>query len=216
MKEITILAGGCFWCMEKPYHEYEGILEVQSGYSGGHEINPSYMDVKEQKTEHLEVVRIVFDPSIITFEQILDIYLYTIDPFDTGGQFIDRGDSYCTAIFYANENQYTIAQKKLKNLEDMFKKKVGVVLRPIMPFYTAEEYHQDYARKNPEAYAKEVLESGRTKKNTILKFTYKDNFYQAIFQDNDLIEIKEVPYELYNNPKNIESLLEIAIKKLNL
>ena len=98
-----ILAGGCFWCMAKPYYEYDGIINVYSGYSGGDEINPTYEEVKQQKTHHLECVKLVYDPNIINYIDILNIYFDTIDPFDDGGQFIDRGKSYQLAVFYQDE-----------------------------------------------------------------------------------------------------------------
>ena len=98
-----VLAGGCFWCMAKPYYEYDGIINVYSGYSGGKEINPTYEEVKSQKTSHLECVKLVYDEKIINYIDILNIYFETIDPFDDGGQFIDRGNSYTTAIFYHDD-----------------------------------------------------------------------------------------------------------------
>ncbi len=162
--EYCILAGGCFWCMSKPYYEYDGIINVYSGYCGGSEENPKYEDVKAQKTGHFESVKLVYDPYIISYEEILDIYFETIDPFDGDGQFIDRGNNYKTAIFYSNDNMKAIALNYIKRIEEKFQKKVMVMLIPEMPFYYAEEYHQDFAIKNPLLMEEELILSGRKKK----------------------------------------------------
>lgn len=159
-----ILAGGCFWCMSKPYYEYDGILKVYSGYSGGNEINPKYEDVKSQKTTHRECVKLVYDPNIISYNDILDIYFNTIDPFDDGGQFIDRGDSYTTALFYNSLEMKKEIENYISNLEIKYQKKIVVKVLEEKEFYMAEEYHQDYAIKNPELMEKELIESGRKKR----------------------------------------------------
>lgn len=159
-----ILAGGCFWCMSKPYYEYDGILKVYSGYSGGNEINPKYEDVKSQKTTHRECVKLVYDPNIISYNDILDIYFNTINPFDDGGQFIDRGDSYTTALFYNSLEMKKEIENYISNLEIKYQKKIVVKVLEEKEFYMAEEYHQDYAIKNPELMEKELIESGRKKR----------------------------------------------------
>ena len=159
-----ILAGGCFWCMSKPYYEYDGILKVYSGYSGGNEINPKYEDVKSQKTTHRECVKLVYDPNIISYNDILDIYFNTIDPFDDGGQFIDRGDSYTTALFYNSLEMKKEIENYISNLEIKYQKKIVVKVLEEKEFYMAEEYHQDYALKNPELMEKELIDSGRKKR----------------------------------------------------
>lgn len=159
-----ILAGGCFWCMSKPYYEYDGILKVYSGYSGGNEINPKYEDVKSQKTTHRECVKLVYDPNIISYNDILDIYFNTIDPFDDGGQFIDRGDSYTTALFYNSLEMKKEIEEYIKDFEQKHYKKVVVRVLEEKEFYMAEEYHQDYALKNPELMEKELIDSGRKKR----------------------------------------------------
>ena len=161
--KTCVLAGGCFWCMAKPYYEYEGIKKVYSGYSGGTEIFPNYEDVKMQKTKHKECVKLIYDESKITFKEILDIYFETIDPFDEFGQFIDRGESYTTAIYYKAEEERKIADLYIKEVEKRFNKKVTVKILEEDIFYMAEEYHQDYAIKNPEEMEKELIESGRQK-----------------------------------------------------
>lgn len=156
-------AGGCFWCMEKPYHMIEGVKAAISGYCGGTEENPAYEDVKAQRTMHRETVCVEYDENVISFDELLEVYLESIDPFDDGGQFIDRGRSYTCAIYYTDEAQQKCAESRLAEIEQSSGKKVAVTLEPYRQFWPAEEYHQDYARKNPEAYEKELKESGRKK-----------------------------------------------------
>ena len=158
-----MFAGGCFWCMSKPYYEYNGIIKVYSGYAGGTEANPTYEEVKTLKTGHRETIKIIYDPNIITFEALLDIYLDTIDPYDGDGQFIDRGFNYTCAIFTDDEEEIELSLKKLKQLE---KDNNLITYVPILPkptFYMAEEYHQDYAIKNPKEMEIELITSGRKK-----------------------------------------------------
>lgn len=156
-----ILAGGCFWCMAKPYYEYEGIIKVYSGYSGDTLENAVYEKVKSQMTSHREVVKLEYDESVISYKEILDIYFDTIDPFDEGGQFIDRGNSYTTAIYYHSVDMKKEALEYIQNLEEKCKRKIVVEVLPEEPFYMAEEYHQDYAIKNPVAMEEELIISGR-------------------------------------------------------
>lgn len=154
-------AGGCFWCMEKPYHLIEGVISALSGYCGGEEKNPAYADVKAQKTMHRETVCVEFDEHTVSYSELLDIYLNSIDPYDGGGQFIDRGRSYTCAVYYTDDGQKETASRKIAELEASSGKKVEVAVEPYLRFWPAEDYHQDYARKNPEAYHKELEESGR-------------------------------------------------------
>jgi peptide-methionine (S)-S-oxide reductase len=156
-----ILAGGCFWCIAMPYYELHGVSAVHSGYSGGNEINPIYQDVKNQNTSHKECIRIIYDEEQVSFEEILKIFFEHIDPYDDGGQFIDRGDSYTTAIFYRDEEMYKIAQKVIRDIEKESHKEVKVKLLQESSFYMAEEEHQNYGLKNPEAMEQELIESGR-------------------------------------------------------
>ncbi|PKJ55867.1 peptide-methionine (S)-S-oxide reductase MsrA [Bacillus sp. SN10] len=161
--ELATFAGGCFWCMVKPFDELPGIHKVLSGYAGGHVENPTYEQVKAGTSGHLEVVQITFDPSIFPYEKLLDLYWPQIDPTDDGGQFFDRGPSYRTAIFYHNETQKELAEKSKQALAEsgMFKDPIVTEIRPAAPFYEAEEYHQHFYKKNPEKYATEQKESGR-------------------------------------------------------
>lgn len=156
-------AGGCFWCMVKPFDQWEGIHRVVSGYSGGHVENPTYEQVKSGTTGHYEVVQITFDPKIFPYEKLLEIYWQQIDPTDDRGQFHDRGDSYRTAIFYHSEEQRKLAEESKKRLEEsgIFKKPIVTKILPAKPFYPAEEYHQDFYKKNPEEYRLDREKSGR-------------------------------------------------------
>lgn len=155
-------AGGCFWCMEKPYHLIEGVLSATSGYCGGTEEYPAYADVKAQKTMHRETVCVSFDETKISFAELLEVFLNSIDPFDAGGQFIDRGRSYTCAVYYTDEAQKKVTERRIAEIEREFGQKVAVAVEPYLRFWPAEDYHQDYARQNPEAYAKELEESGRS------------------------------------------------------
>ncbi|MCQ2770586.1 MAG: peptide-methionine (S)-S-oxide reductase MsrA [Clostridia bacterium] len=161
--EKIYLAGGCFWCIAKPYNEINGVTKVISGYSGGDEINPTYDDVKHQKTMHRETICIEYDEKITSLNEIIDTYFYNVDPFDDGGQFIDRGHSYTLAIYYENDAQKDLAISKMKSIEQKTGKTVCVALEKFKSFWKAEDYHQDYAIKNPEAFEKELEE--KKKKN---------------------------------------------------
>lgn len=161
--EKAAFAGGCFWCMVKPFKEWDGIHDVVSGYMGGHVDNPTYEDVKKGDSGHLEVVEISFDPSIFTYEQLLEVYWQQIDPTDAGGQFQDRGHSYSTAIFYYTEEQQHAAQTSKNALEESgkFNKPIVTVIRPAETFYPAEDYHQDYYVKEEQHYKEDRAKSGR-------------------------------------------------------
>ena len=130
-------AGGCFWCMEESFDEVEGVVKTISGYSGGHVKNPKYKDVVKNTTGHYETLEITYDPSIINFDKLLDIYWINIDPFDVDGQFCDKGESYKSVVFFENNDQKKIIESSIKNIEKKFKE-----------FYMAETYHQDYYEKN--------------------------------------------------------------------
>ena len=162
--KTAYFAGGCFWCITPTFQEYPGVYCVVSGYSGGEEINPVYEDVKHQKTGHRETIRIDYDEAKVDYRQLLEIFLSGVDPFDDGGQFIDRGHSYTLAIFYLDESQKETAEKMIADLEKQSGKKCAIALEPFKNFYTAEEYHQDFYLKNPEKYEEELIESGRKKK----------------------------------------------------
>jgi len=161
--EKATFAGGCFWCMVKPFKEWDGIHNVVSGYMGGHLENPTYEDVKKGDSGHLEVVEITYDPSIFSYDKLLDIFWQQIDPTDAEGQFQDRGHSYSAAIFYYTDDQLTLAEQSKSNLEasHKFKNPIVTPIRPAETFYHAEAYHQDYYEKEREHYEKDRAQSGR-------------------------------------------------------
>lgn len=156
-------AGGCFWCMVKPFDEQPGIISVVSGYTGGTVENPTYQQVCTDTTGHYEAVQITFDPDVFPYEKLLELFWQQIDPTDPGGQFYDRGQSYQTAIFYHNEEQKRLAEESKENLEvsGKFNKPIVTPILPAQTFYRAEEYHQDYYKKNPAHYERYQIGSGR-------------------------------------------------------
>ena len=160
---LATFAGGCFWCMVKPFDEQPGIKSVLSGYTGGHVENPTYEQVCSETTGHLEAVQITFDPEIYPYEKLVRLYFTLIDPTDAGGQFYDRGESYTTAIFYHNDEQKEIAERIKAELDasGKFKLPIAVKIREATPFYVAEDYHQHYYRKNPAHYNRYSVGSGR-------------------------------------------------------
>lgn len=162
-KQIATFAGGCFWCMVKPFDEQPGIEDVISGYTGGQVENPTYQQVCSETTGHLEAVQITFDSDVYPYEKLVETYWTLIDPTDAGGQFYDRGESYTTAIFYHNDEQKKIAEESKMRLEqsEKFKKPIAVKILPAKAFYPAEEYHQQYYKKNPMHYERYQIGSGR-------------------------------------------------------
>lgn len=171
--QIATFAGGCFWCMVKPFDQWDGIENVQSGYTGGHVKNPTYDMVKSGQSGHYEAVEITFDSDIITYQELVDIYVKQIDPTDDGGQFHDRGDSYRTAIFYHDDTQKHLAEQALDTLAASGKFKAPIVTKilPAETFYPAEEEHQDFYKKNKAAYKADRDKSGR------------DDFIDAVWGD---------------------------------
>ncbi|EMJ98814.1 peptide-methionine (S)-S-oxide reductase MsrA [Leptospira sp. B5-022] len=161
--ETAIFAGGCFWCMEGPFEKLPGVISVISGYTGGKEKNPTYEDVGYGRTGHRESVLITYDPKKIDYSRLLDTYWRQIDPTDPGGQFADRGNQYKTAIYYKNEAQKKLAQefKDKIGASGKFSSPIVVEILPASEFYPAEEYHQDYYKKNPAHYKQYRKGSGR-------------------------------------------------------
>jgi peptide methionine sulfoxide reductase msrA/msrB len=161
--EVATFAGGCFWCMEAAFEAEEGVAESISGYSGGVEISPTYEEVSRGQTGHLEAVQIYYSPEIITYRELLDIFWRNIDPTDDGGQFVDRGSQYKTAIFYHNDTQRTLAEKSKQKLEasGRFDEPIVTQILEFKSFYKAEEYHQDYYKKRVLNYELYSRASGR-------------------------------------------------------
>lgn len=148
--EVATFAGGCFWCMEEAFDAVPGVEATVSGYTGGRVENPSYERVSSGRTGHLEAVNVFFDPQVVTYTELLHFFWRNVDPTDEGGQFCDRGPQYLSAIFVRNERQREQAEASKRALETM-----RTIVTPILPattFYPAEEYHQDYYRKNPVRY----------------------------------------------------------------
>lgn len=162
LKKATF-AGGCFWCMVKPFDQWNGVHAVVSGYTGGHLENPTYNEVKTGTTGHYEAVEITFDPSIISYKEILEVYWRQIDPTDAGGQFQDRGDQYRTAIFYHDDEQKEQAEASKRALADSgkFSKPIVTEILPAVTFYPAEDYHQDFYKKSEKEYKEDRAKSGR-------------------------------------------------------
>lgn len=161
--EQATFAGGCFWCMVKPFDSLDGIEKVVSGYTGGELENPTYEQVCSNATGHVEAVQITFQPHIFPYEKLLDVFWTQIDPTDAGGQFFDRGESYQTAIFYHSEEQRVAAEKSKQELDNSgrFEKAVVTPILKAKPFYLAETHHQDYYKKNPGHYNRYSIGSGR-------------------------------------------------------
>lgn len=161
--ELATFAGGCFWCMVKPFDQYDGIIKVTSGYTGGDVPNPAYEQVKTGTTGHYEAVQIEFDPDIFSYQKLLDIFWPQIDPTDDGGQFQDRGSQYRAAIFYHSTEQKAQAEASKIRLanSNRFKKPIVTEVIPAQTFYPAEEYHQDFHKKNRQEYLADRKKSGR-------------------------------------------------------
>ena len=156
-------AGGCFWCMEPPFEKKEGVLEALSGYTGGKTDNPTYEEVSSGITGHYEAIQVTYDPSKVSYECLLDTFWRNIDPTDGGGQFVDRGTQYRSAIFYHSEEQRRLAEESKKRLaaSGRFQKSIATAILPFQRFYPAEDYHQDYYKKSTDRYQAYRIRSGR-------------------------------------------------------
>jgi len=174
LKKATF-AGGCFWCMEKTFEHHEGIFKVISGYTGGHKDNPAYKEVSSGMTGHLEAVQITYDPSEISYEELLDIFWRQVNPTDAGGQFNDRGQQYKTAVFYHDEQQKELAEESKKKLmaSKRYNKPIVTEIINASEFFRAEDYHQDYYKKNPVQY------------NTYRFFSGRDSYLKKIWGGDD-------------------------------
>jgi len=150
--ERATFAGGCFWCMEPPYDKVAGVVETISGFSGGHVPDPSYDQVVAGGTGHIEVVQVVYDPDEVSYQELLDIYWPNVDPFDGGGQFCDRGESYRPAIFVHDARQERLARASLREMQERFQQPIAVTIEPFEAFYAAEDYHQNYYQENSIRY----------------------------------------------------------------
>jgi peptide methionine sulfoxide reductase msrA/msrB len=163
MTRTAIFAGGCFWCTESDFEKVDGVVEAVSGYTGGKEVNPSYEQVSSGRTGHVEAVKVIYDPMKVSYAQLLDVFWRHVNPTDDGGQFVDRGPQYKSAIFYGNEEEHRLAEASKEKLaaSGRFEKPIVTLIEPAGPFYPAEDYHQDYYKKNPIRYKWYRSGSGR-------------------------------------------------------
>jgi peptide methionine sulfoxide reductase msrA/msrB len=179
-QQTAVFAGGCFWCMEAAFSGEKGVIKAVSGYTGGSVANPSYEQVCSGTTGHYEAVEVTFDPALISYERLLDIFWRNIDPTDPSGQFSDRGRQYRTAIFYKDENQKKAAVVSKNRLENsgMFDKPVATEILPATVFYKAEDYHQNYARTCPVKYR--LYKEGSGRKGWLEKTWGKENLKKKL------------------------------------
>ena len=166
-QETAVLAGGCFWCMEPPFDKTPGVVSTVVGYSGGNTEPPTYEQVCEGDSGHLEAIQVTFDPSKISYPQILDIFWRQIDPTDPDGQFCDKGESYKSAIFFRGDTQKKLATESKEKYEKSGKfggSKIVTDIRPASDFWPAEDHHQEYYKKNPIRYKFYRFNCGRDQK----------------------------------------------------
>jgi len=162
---LATFSGGCFWCMEAAFQTLDGVTAVVSGYTGGEKENPTYEEVSSGTTGHYEVIQVTYDPEIISYQELLDFYWKNIDPTDEGGQFVDRGPQYRTAIFYHDEEQKKLAEESKENLEkEKFRHPLATKILLAKKFYQAEGYHQGYYKNNRIRYELCKKGSGRDKR----------------------------------------------------
>ncbi|WP_412472152.1 peptide-methionine (S)-S-oxide reductase MsrA [Halobacteriovorax sp. RT-2-1] len=203
-KETAVFGGGCFWCMEAPFEKLKGVSSVVSGYMGGTKESPSYQEVSSGSSGHVEVVQVTYDNSLVSYEDLLEIYWQNIDPTDSGGQFADRGSQYRTVIFVTNEKQKQIALNSKNNLEacKKYDKPIVTAIEMAHKFFPAEDYHHDYYKKNPIRYNTYKELSGRggyirdvasrplkCEKKEIKQA--KENKDKVMYKKPDLKELKE-------------------------
>lgn len=179
--EKATFAGGCFWCMEPPFEKLNGVVEVIAGYTGGKKENPAYKEVSSGATGHYEAIQIVYDPEKVSYEKLLDVFWKQIDPTDAGGSFVDRGQQYGSAIFYHDDKQKRLAELSKEKLakSGVFKNPIATKILEFKIFYNAEDYHQDYYKKNPIRYKFYRSRSGR------------DQFLNETWQDKKDKELKK-------------------------
>ena len=158
----AVFAGGCFWCTESDFEKLPGVIAAESGYTGGKVVNPSYESVSAGATGHTEAVRVTYDPDKVTYTQLVEYFWRTIDPTEKDRQFCDIGNQYRSGIYWGSEAERGVAQASLAALQKSGQfKKIYTEVQPATPFYAAEDYHQDYAQKNPVRYNYYRLSCGR-------------------------------------------------------
>ncbi|MBW4652643.1 MAG: peptide-methionine (S)-S-oxide reductase MsrA [Kaiparowitsia implicata GSE-PSE-MK54-09C] len=160
----ALFAGGCFWCMEKPFEDLEGVISATSGYTGGTTENPNYSEVSTGVTGHVEAVQVVYDPMQLSYDELLDVFWHNVDPVDDAGQFCDQGSQYLSKIFVQSDEQLqraTQSEQRLRELPQFRNLTIATTIEPAQTFYPAEERHQNYARKHPVRYQLVELYCGR-------------------------------------------------------
>ena len=164
--EIATFAGGCFWCVEADFDQVEGVIKTISGFSGGTLANPTYKEVTAGTSGHVEAVQIIYNPEIVSFQNLLDVFWHSIDPIDEGGQFCDRGSPYLTAIFTHSQEQQVWAEESKDKLESVaaLERPIATKIVSLTNFYPAEEYHQDFYLKNPIRYKYYRFRCGRNER----------------------------------------------------
>lgn len=192
--ETATFAGGCFWCMEPPFEKLEGVSEVISGYTGGTKTNPTYEEVSSGGTGHLESIQVIYDPTKITYSELLDLFWKQIDPTDSGGQFVDRGSQYRSAIFYHNDEQKRLAEQSKEALEKSgrYDKPIVTEIIKATVFYRAEDYHQDFYKKDPIRY------------KTYRQFSGRDKYIKKVWGEEMETKTSESKNEAYTKPSNEE------------
>ncbi|MDB5649563.1 MAG: methionine-S-sulfoxide reductase [Hyphomicrobiales bacterium] len=164
-KQATaVFAGGCFWCLESDMDKVKGVLSTTSGYTGGTVANPTYEQVSAGSTGHAESVKVVYDPSVVTYKELLHVFWRNVDPVTADAQFCDHGSQYRAAIFYGNDEEKQLAEASKAELKGRFKQPVVTQIVPASTFYPAEDYHQDYYKKNPVKYKFYRLSCGRDRR----------------------------------------------------
>jgi peptide methionine sulfoxide reductase msrA/msrB len=193
--ETAVFAGGCFWCTESDFEKIPGVIEAVSGYTGGHVANPTYKQVSAGGTGHFESVKVIYDPQKVSYAHLLEVFWHKVDPTDSGGQFVDRGAQYGSAIFVANDQQRKLAEKSKQALaaSGVFKKPIVTPILPLGKFYPAEEYHQDYYKKNPIRYHWYRSGSGR------------DQFLEKAWKDQPPLEMSAMKKETMTTQYTIPS-----------
>jgi len=182
--EVAIFAGGCFWCMEEAFERLPGVVDAIAGYTGGFVENPTYELVSTGETGHREAVKVIYDPSRVSYERLLEVFWRNIDPTDPYGQFADRGEQYRTAVFYLNEKQRELAEESRRRLElsGIFDEPIVTEILPAKEFYPAERYHQGYYLTFPEHYKRYKLYSGRL---GFIKSVWEKNAHFRLFPERE-------------------------------
>ena len=160
----AVFAGGCFWCMEKPFDLVDGVVSTTSGYTGGEELNPTYEQVGYHKTSHYEALRVVYDPTVVSYPELLEVFWRNVDPTQANGQFCDKGDQYRTGIFTSDPTEMAQAEDSKKKAADTLKAEVVTEVLPMAVFWEAEDYHQDFYLKNPSHYSRYRQGCGRDRR----------------------------------------------------